>query len=211
MSTGGTGGRPVRGVNYDPSDDPDPKGTAAGYVPEKSQAKSVMGTLKEALRPGDSKMLERQGGDTTHDGRHGGVEETMMRGHRDYDEADEGPLSHRDGVRTDDDDVVAAGGRVLEKAMPGRQEHRNEELKSGSGGEILDALRSGGGKPAAFDREGAVGRQFTSEGAVGGTAQKVGGPFAREGAVGRQFRDDGSVGGSVQDMMGHGDATRKGA
>lgn len=41
MSVGGTGGNPVRGLNYgasaaqenaDFSDDPDPKGTAAGYV-----------------------------------------------------------------------------------------------------------------------------------------------------------------------------------
>lgn len=41
MSTGGTGGHPIRGLNYgatagqqnvDLSDDPDPKGTAAGYV-----------------------------------------------------------------------------------------------------------------------------------------------------------------------------------
>lgn len=41
MSTGGTGGRTVQGLTYgssaveqtvDLSDDPDPKGTAAGYV-----------------------------------------------------------------------------------------------------------------------------------------------------------------------------------
>ncbi|KAI1777559.1 hypothetical protein F4818DRAFT_438892 [Hypoxylon cercidicola] len=212
MSTGGAGANPVRGFNYgasarqhnvDLSDDPDPKGTAAGYTPDQHQGKSLLGTLKEALRPGDIKKQERSRhmGDTTHDGRHGGIEETMMRGHRDYDESEEGPQSHIDGMRP---------GRVLDK------EHSNMESGTGSSG-ILGSLKSAygsgndsAGRVSAFDTQGSVGHQFTSEGAVGGTAQKVGGPFSKEGAVGRQFTDKGSVGGTVQDTLGHGNATRKG-
>ncbi|KAI1389206.1 uncharacterized protein F4822DRAFT_272833 [Hypoxylon trugodes] len=278
MSTGGTGGNPIRGLNYgaksaqhniDPSDDPDPKGTAAGYIPDQNQDKSFLGSLKEALKPGDAKR-QQQGsghlGDFTHDGRHGGVEETMMRGHRDYDESQEGLQSHRDGMKT---------GGFLESMMPGRKNHDNKEssilgamksatdnapdvpgaLKRGTGGgdpgsigqrasSDDSGLKNSGGitgntarnskfdqlpatenylgprsgedensatRVSAFDSQGSVGHEFSSEGAIGSTAHKVGGPFSKEGLVGRQFTDKGSVGGTVQDTIGHGDATRKGA
>ena len=39
-------------------------------------------------------------------------------------------------------------------------------------------------------------------GALGGIAQKVGGPMDKEGAIGKQFTADGAIGGKVQDMMG---------
>ncbi|KAI2462886.1 hypothetical protein F4781DRAFT_162350 [Annulohypoxylon bovei var. microspora] len=281
MSTGGTGGNPIWGFNQgatnaqhnvDFSDDPDPKGTAAGYVPDQSEGKSLLGSLKEAMKPGDTKRQQQkqQGsghmGDFTHDGRHGGIEETMMRGHRDYDESQEGPQSHRDGMKT---------GGVLESMMPGHKNHSNKEkggilgamksatdnmrdvpgtLKkavgsqdSGTAGQSMGSggnsdLKNSGGiagkternskfdkfpatenylgpepgeddratRVSAFDSQGSVGHQFSSEGKIGGTAQKVGGPFSKEGVIGRQFTDKGSVGGTVQDTMGHGDATRKG-
>ncbi|KAI0885069.1 uncharacterized protein GGS22DRAFT_188355 [Annulohypoxylon maeteangense] len=260
MSTGGTGGNPIWGFkqgatnaqpSVDQSDDPDPKGTAAGYVPDQSENKSLLGSLKEALKPGDTKRQQQQQqglghmGDFTRDGRHGGVEETMMRGHRDYDE------SHRDGMKN---------SGVLESMMPGQKTHENKEkggilgamksaaenmpstMKKAMGGQDSGLKSSGGitGKternskfdkfPAtenylgprpgedqdsatrvsAFDSQGSVGHQFSSEGNIGGTAQKVGGPFSKEGVIGRQFTDKGSVGGKVQDTMGQGDATRKG-
>ncbi|KAI0025288.1 hypothetical protein F4780DRAFT_775272 [Xylariomycetidae sp. FL0641] len=65
-------------------------------------------------------------------------------------------------------------------------------------------------RTSAFDREGAVGKQFTTEGGIGGTANKIGGPFSQEGVVGRQFVDTGSVGGQVQNTLGRDDSTRKG-
>lgn len=37
---------------------------------------------------------------------------------------------------------------------------------------------------SAFSKDGAIGSKFTSEGAIGGTADKVGGPFAKDGAIG---------------------------
>ncbi|KAM3418155.1 hypothetical protein BST61_g6358 [Cercospora zeina] len=45
-----------------------------------------------------------------------------------------------------------------------------------------------------------VGREFESDGKVGGTAQEVGGPFAADGTVGKEFTKQGSIGGKAQEM-----------
>ncbi|GME25046.1 hypothetical protein GTA08_BOTSDO11479 [Neofusicoccum parvum] len=45
-----------------------------------------------------------------------------------------------------------------------------------------------------------------AEGAIGGTAQKVGGPFDAQGAIGKQFTDKGSIGGTVQEHLGQGES-----
>ncbi len=37
-----------------------------------------------------------------------------------------------------------------------------------------------------------------ADGSVGGTAQKVGGPFDKHGAVGKQFTEGGALGGTAQ-------------
>ena len=42
----------------------------------------------------------------------------------------------------------------------------------------------------------------TAEGAIGGTAQAVGGPFDKEGMIGKHFKQDGALGGSVQGNLG---------
>jgi hypothetical protein len=39
-------------------------------------------------------------------------------------------------------------------------------------------------------------------GAIGGTAQKIGGPLAKDGIIGKQFTSDGAIGGTVQNNMG---------
>ncbi|KAI2609520.1 uncharacterized protein GGS25DRAFT_219378 [Hypoxylon fragiforme] len=57
-------------------------------------------------------------------------------------------------------------------------------------------------KPKVFDAKGAIGKQFTEDGAIGGSAQKVGGPLDKDGMIGKQFTADGSVGGSVQSALG---------
>ncbi|KAL6252924.1 hypothetical protein RBB50_000643 [Rhinocladiella similis] len=53
---------------------------------------------------------------------------------------------------------------------------------------------------SSFDAiKGSVGKEFTPEGKIGGTAQdKLGGPFDKEGEVGKQFKADGSIGGTAQ-------------
>lgn len=75
-------------------------------------------------------------------------------------------------------------------------------------------------KPKIMDEQGAVGKQFTGiyiqlsvlqgcdtnicpdKGAIGGAAERIGGPFDKEGVVGKQFTTDGSIGGSVQSALG---------
>ncbi|KAI9170873.1 hypothetical protein HJFPF1_00348 [Paramyrothecium foliicola] len=61
-------------------------------------------------------------------------------------------------------------------------------------------------KPKVFDEQGAIGKQFTGsetdKGALGGTAEKVGGPFDKDGMIGKQFTTEGSIGGSVQNTVG---------
>ncbi|KAJ9136881.1 hypothetical protein NKR23_g9523 [Pleurostoma richardsiae] len=59
-----------------------------------------------------------------------------------------------------------------------------------------------GDKPKLFDEHGAIGKQFTEGGAIGGTAQKIGGPLDKDGAIGKQFTTEGSIGGTVQNAMG---------
>ena len=50
-----------------------------------------------------------------------------------------------------------------------------------------------------FSKDGAIGKQFNPDGALGGTAQKVGGPFDKDGMVGKQFTaEGGGIGGMVQ-------------
>ncbi|KAG8528942.1 uncharacterized protein KY384_006631 [Bacidia gigantensis] len=51
-----------------------------------------------------------------------------------------------------------------------------------------------------FDKQGAVGKMFNADGALGGTAQKVGGPLDKQGAVGKHFNAEGSIGGMAQDL-----------
>ncbi len=41
---------------------------------------------------------------------------------------------------------------------------------------------------------------------IGGTAQKVGGPFDKDGMIGKQFTDSGSIGGTVQQTLGFGES-----
>ena len=42
----------------------------------------------------------------------------------------------------------------------------------------------------------------TADGALGGTAQKIGGLFDKDGAIGSNFKADGPIGGTVQKNLG---------
>jgi len=55
---------------------------------------------------------------------------------------------------------------------------------------------------SVFSSTGAIGKQFTTEGALGGTAESIGGPLSSQGMIGKQFTEGGSIGGSVQSMLG---------
>jgi hypothetical protein len=81
-----------------------------------------------------------------------------------------------------------------------------------SGGAVGEKTTAAGlepsaGGPSMFDSKGAIGKQFTTQGVVGGMAQKLGGPLDKEGVLGRQFKKDGSIGGTVENVLG--DAARK--
>jgi hypothetical protein len=41
----------------------------------------------------------------------------------------------------------------------------------------------------------------TADGAIGGTAQKIGGPLDKQGAIGQHFNADGKIGGMVQENL----------
>ena len=86
----------------------------------------------------------------------------------------------------------------------------------------------GGDRSKVFDKQGVIGKQFTGmsalspsgpsvrlgqtrteltsgmleQGAVGGTAQAIGGPLDKDGVIGKQFKSDGAIGGMVQDTLG---------
>ncbi|KAI0151798.1 hypothetical protein GGR57DRAFT_173088 [Xylariaceae sp. FL1272] len=60
----------------------------------------------------------------------------------------------------------------------------------------------GDDRPKAFDADGAIGKQFTEKGALGGIGEKIGGPLGKDGMIGKQFTADGSIGGAVQDTLG---------
>ena len=46
---------------------------------------------------------------------------------------------------------------------------------------------------------------ITADGAIGQIGEKVGGPFSSEGAIGKQFTTGGSIGGTVQENLGKGE------
>lgn len=61
--------------------------------------------------------------------------------------------------------------------------------------------KSSSGEPLLSSR-GAIGKQFTAEGAVGGTADTIGGPFKESGAIGSAFTESGAIGGTVNKAVG---------
>ncbi|PSR83568.1 hypothetical protein BD289DRAFT_390943 [Coniella lustricola] len=83
-------------------------------------------------------------------------------------------------------------------------ENFNVKPSGGMASDIKTPATAGVGavKPKAMDAQGAIGHQFTEQGAIGGTAAKIGGPLASDGVIGKQFTTGGSIGGTVQDNMG---------
>lgn len=53
-----------------------------------------------------------------------------------------------------------------------------------------------------FHKDGAVGKQFKADGAIGNIGEKVGGPFSSDGAIGKNFNPDGAIGGTVHENLG---------
>ncbi|KAK3352688.1 hypothetical protein B0T25DRAFT_567956 [Lasiosphaeria hispida] len=89
------------------------------------------------------------------------------------------------------------------KTKPERS-HAGPEETGGTAGLTKTPANSSLGvdKPKMFDAQGAIGKQFTEDGALGRQAQSIGGPLDKGGMVGSQFTEHGSIGGTVQNMMG---------
>ncbi|KAI0406395.1 hypothetical protein F4802DRAFT_113932 [Xylaria palmicola] len=134
MSSGERNTFQSRGMDYGAS----VAGTNVDFADESSMEapgtrdRALIDKLKDALRPGDARRRSETGrpaGDMTHDGRHGGIEEVMKPGNRDYDEREE---AHR------------AGG--LGRAQAREQPRRRDDGKpggggGGGGGGVVDAVR----------------------------------------------------------------------
>lgn len=67
---------------------------------------------------------------------------------------------------------------------------------------VLLASNSHVSEQSAVNPRGYLLTRDPAEGAIGGTAQKIGGPLDKDGAIGKQFTTEGSVGGTVQENMG---------
>ncbi|KAL7623619.1 hypothetical protein AAE478_005171 [Parahypoxylon ruwenzoriense] len=222
MSTGGTGGNAVPGLNYgakaarrnvDLADDPDPKGTAAGYTGHsEDKHRSLLDSLKDALKPGDVRRAGHAG-DSTQDGRRGGVEETMEREHRDYDEQqEEGRWSRRSSVLSDDlsRSTTGAGASVLESAMPGKKEHIDKERGRHGGWGITKMLKKAAGRsddPRVGGAEGTGG----GSGAMGKTeenkkkeenATERASAFDSQGSAGHEFLPESAIEGTAHRLGG---------
>ncbi|KAI4209281.1 MAG: hypothetical protein LQ351_007781 [Letrouitia transgressa] len=82
---------------------------------------------------------------------------------------------------------------------------KDQDLTSGIHESVNQVPSSGdkttGTGTSVFSKDGAVGSMFNADGPLGGTAQKVGGPFDKEGAVGKHFNADGKIGGMVQQNL----------
>ncbi|KAI0469289.1 hypothetical protein F4859DRAFT_487644 [Xylaria cf. heliscus] len=158
QSSGLNYGAAIAGSNVDFAED-------SNTEPPGTRDKALLDRLKDALRPGDAKKrssteARRPSGDTTHDGRHGGIEEVMRPGHRDYDEREE--AAGRRGGMLDElgERAPAREGRrrssILDAVQFGHSQSREEtkETKSGSGG----GSGGGGGLMDAVRRKSETGR-----------------------------------------------------
>ncbi|KAK5661305.1 hypothetical protein OQA88_11200 [Cercophora sp. LCS_1] len=81
-------------------------------------------------------------------------------------------------------------------SQPSDSRMNTNSTSSSSPGNILNADIPAT-KNKVFDEHGVVGKQFTENGALGGTAQAVGGPLDKNGVIGKQFTTEGIIGGTV--------------
>lgn len=54
-------------------------------------------------------------------------------------------------------------------------------------------------------RDKAAADHMTADGAIGQIGEKVGGPFSSQGAIGKQFTTEGSIGGAIHEQLGKGE------
>ena len=92
--------------------------------------------------------------------------------------------------------------------MPGDMQPAAGEKTTGTGTSIfskdgaLGSMFNGTASPhRAIDASSSTLILHVADGAVGGTAQKIGGPLDKEGSIGQHFNADGKIGGMVQENL----------
>ncbi|KAK5695647.1 hypothetical protein LTR17_024498 [Elasticomyces elasticus] len=85
-------------------------------------------------------------------------------------------------------DILKTARTILENCRPWFVPPAGEKT-TGTAGSVFDAAT------------GSIGKAFTTQGAIGGTAQKIGGPFDQSGMIGKQFTTEGSIGASAQNIL----------
>jgi len=121
-----------------------------------------------------------------------------------------------DGIHEDAKHDLGGVSNTLPQSLPLNLEDQLTTNFQPSAGEKT----TGHTGAALFDSQGAIGKHFTSTshsthsfwltgsanmlvaaGAIGGTAQSIGGPLDKEGMIGKQFTTAGSIGGAAQNIL----------
>jgi len=90
---------------------------------------------------------------------------------------------------------MEAGANSATKAMD-----MTEGIHEGASQGMGAGAKTTGHGTSMFSKEGAIGKQFTTDGMIGGTGEKVGGPISSKGVIGKNFTEQGAIGGSIQKM-----------
>ncbi|KAI1424787.1 hypothetical protein F5Y12DRAFT_421934 [Xylaria sp. FL1777] len=101
--------------------------------------RALIDKLKDALKPGDAR---RASADTTHDGRHGSIEEVMQPGHRDYDENARRGSGWLDGLGQRSRAPDQGGqrrGSILDQTRFGHQQQYDQGEDTGGG--LIDSVK----------------------------------------------------------------------
>ncbi|KAL3423719.1 hypothetical protein PVAG01_05466 [Phlyctema vagabunda] len=95
-------------------------------------------------------------------------------------------------------------GKIIPEATqttPGKRPETVTDKAKDKAAEVAGNKATGKDKPL-LNKDGAVGKEFKKDGAIGSIGEKVGGPFASDGAVGKNFNPDGAIGGTVHEELG---------
>ncbi|KAK4545376.1 hypothetical protein LTR36_003556 [Oleoguttula mirabilis] len=99
-----------------------------------------------------------------------------------------------------------ASGKTMDAGASAAMKHTDitdgihEDAKHDLGGAPAGE-KTTGNAGSLFDKSGSIGKQFTTDGAIGGMAQSIGGPLDKNGMIGKQFTTGGSIGGAAQSML----------
>jgi len=146
------------------------------------------GIIGKALQPGDTKYASNTS-NTTGDMANQASDKTSSMANQASDKTS----SMADTAQRTAGDVSSKIGDMATTGKQASESGRDQPFTQREG--ILDK--------SVFDKTGAVGKEFEADGAIGGTAEKLGGPFRRDGPVGSQFTSsDGGIGEAAQKMMG---------